>query len=212
MEFLNVNVPDSSVRRLSAYLRKLEHLAAESVEHVSSTQLAEYMNVGAAQVRRDLTLFGQFGRRGVGYDVADLIQQLRRILGTHVPWNIIVIGAGELSRALIRYRGFAERGFRVVAAFDIDPRKTGKNVGGVPILPMDQLPQVIEQHAVRLAVLAVPEAAAQQAADRLAEAGIEGILNFASMKLEAPPKTFINQVDITAHLEQLSFEVSNYRP
>jgi redox-sensing transcriptional repressor len=163
-------------------------------------------------VRRDLTLFGQFGRRGVGYDVADLIQQLRRILGTHVPWNLIVIGAGELSRALIRYRGFAERGFRVVAAFDIDPRKTGKNVGGVPILPMDQLPQVIEQHAVRLAVLAVPEAAAQQAADRLAEAGIEGILNFASMKLEAPPKTFINQVDITAHLEQLSFEVSNYRP
>ncbi len=212
MEFLNVNVPDSSVRRLSAYLRKLEHLAAESVEHVSSTQLAEYMNVGAAQVRRDLTLFGQFGRRGVGYDVADLIQQLRRILGTHVPWNLIVIGAGELSRALIRYRGFAERGFRVVAAFDIDPRKTGKNVGGVPILPMDQLPQVIEQHAVRLAVLAVPEAAAQQTADRLAEAGIEGILNFASMKLEAPPKTFINQVDITAHLEQLSFEVSNYRP
>jgi redox-sensing transcriptional repressor len=211
MEFLNENIPDSSVRRLSAYLRKLERLAAKGVEHVSSQQLAEYLKVGAAQVRRDLTLFGQFGRRGVGYEVADLVEQLRRILGTHAPWDVVVIGAGELSRALLRYRGFATRGFNIVAAFDVDARKVGKNVNGIPVLPMDQLTAIIEKHDVRLAVLAVPEAAAQETANQLAEAGIEGILNFASMGLEAPPNVFINQVDITAHLEQLSFQVSNYR-
>ena len=212
MEFLNENIPDSSVRRLSAYLRKLERLADKGVEHVSSQQLAEYMKVGAAQVRRDLTLFGQFGRRGVGYEVADLIEQLRRILGTHMPWNVIVIGAGELSRALMRYRAFAARGFNIVAAFDTDAKKAGKNVGDIAVLPMDQLGAVVKKNEVRLAVLAVPETAAQETANQLADAGIEGILNFASMGLEGPPDVFINQVDITAHLEQLSFQVSNYRP
>jgi redox-sensing transcriptional repressor len=212
MEFLNQNIPNSSVRRLSAYLRKLEHLAGAGVGRVSSQQLAEYMNVGAAQVRRDLALFGQFGRRGVGYDVDSLIDQLRRILGTHVPWNIIVIGAGALSRALLRYSGFPRRGFRLVAAFDVDPARIGTRIGDVEVFRLDALERIIRNHEVRLAILAVPDQAAQECATRCVDAGIEGILNFASAALNVPDAVALNQVDITAHLEQLSFQVSNSRP
>ncbi|MFO7899329.1 MAG: redox-sensing transcriptional repressor Rex [Planctomycetota bacterium] len=212
MEFLNENIPDSAVRRLSAYLRQLEHLAREGVERVSSQQLASYMKVGAAQVRRDLTLFGQFGRRGVGYEVVDLIEQLRRILGTHVPWNVVVVGAGALSSALARYDGLGRRGFHIVAAFDVDPDKVGDRLGEVEVRAMNELEAQITLHEVRLAILAVPEDAAQAAADRLVEAGIEGILNFAPARLEIPPHVYVNHVDITANLEQLSFQVSNNRP
>jgi redox-sensing transcriptional repressor len=211
MEFLNENVPDSSVRRLSAYLRHLEHLATEGVSQVSSQQLAEHMKVGAAQVRRDLALFGQFGRRGVGYDVGDLVGQLRAILGTQTTWNVVVVGAGPLSHALMRYPGFAQRGFHIVAAFDVDPKKTGKRIGGVPVHPISRIKSIVAKHDVRLAVLAVPDEAAQEAVEQLAEAGVEGILNFATVGIEGPPDVYINQVDITANLEQLSFLVSNNR-
>jgi len=212
MEFLDENVPDSAVRRLSVYLRQLEQLAAADVECVSSQQLAEYMKVGAAQVRRDLTLFGQFGRRGIGYDVNDLIEQLRMILGTQTTWNMIVVGAGPLSRALLRYPGFARRGFNIVAAFDIDPKKIGRRIGDVRVYHIDKLKSIVARYDVRLAILAMPDEAAQENAARLTEAGVEGILNFATTGVETPPGVYINQVDITANLEQLSFLVSNNRP
>jgi len=212
MEFLDQNVPDSSVRRLSAYLRQLERLVADGAKSVSSQQLAECMKVGAAQVRRDIALFGQFGRRGVGYDPADLINQIRRILGTAASWNVVVMGAGPLSHALLRYPGFSQRGFQIVAAFDIDPGKIDQTVGDIPVRRMEDLESVVAEFGVRLAILAVPPEAAQDAADRLAAAGIEGILNFATTGLDAPPSVYTNQVDITAGLEQLSFQVSNNRP
>ena len=206
---MNDNVPDPSVRRLSAYLRQLELLVTMGVESVSSRQLAEYMKVGAAQVRRDLTLFGQFGRPGVGYDVTDLIDRLRDILGTTQRWKVIVLGAGELSHALLRYPGFAARGFELVAAFDNDPKKVGTRIGDVPVHHIDELESVISQCGARLAVLAVPAEASQDLADRLGRAGIAGILNFAPPGLETCPGIFVSQVDITAHLEQLSFKASN---
>lgn len=206
------NVPDPSVRRLSAYLRQLEHLSAMGVEHVSSRQLAEHIKVGAAQVRRDLALFGQFGLHGLGYNVSDLIEKLRAILGTRRPWKVIVVGVGELSRALLRYPGFSGRGFELVAAFDVDPEKIGSKVGDVSILHMDKLESVVKKHGARLAILAVPATAAQIVADRLARAGIEGIINFATPVLDAPNGIHVNYVDISAHLEQLSFQISNSRP
>ena len=212
MEFLDHTVPDSSVRRLSAYLRQLEHLAKAGGERVSSQQLAEYMQVGAAQVRRDLALFGQFGRRGVGYEVDDLIEQLRTILGTQQPWNVVVMGAGSLSHALLRYAGFTQRGFRVVAAFDVDPKKVGKTIGGIPVHHVDELKQVVDREGARLAIIAVPDTAAQEAVEQLAEAGIEGILNFATVGINMPGDVYLNQVDLAANLEQLSFLVSNNRP
>lgn len=207
---MSENVPDSSVRRLSAYLRQLEHLSATGVKSVSSRQLAERLEVGAAQVRRDLALFGQFGHPGIGYGVTELIDRLRRILGTHKRWKVVVVGAGELSHALLRYPGFPSRGFDLVAAFDTDPKKVGTKIGGVSIRHVDELSSFVAESGVRLAILAVPADAAQAAAELLADAGITGILNFATASLEAPPGVHISQVDITAHLEKLSFQVTRY--
>ena len=208
---MNESIPDPSVRRLSAYLRQLEVLAEAGVHSVSSRQLAGYMRVGDAQVRRDLTLFGQFGRPGVGYDVTDLIRVLRGILGTRSRWKAIVAGAGQLCRALVRYEGFASRGFELVAAFDTDPDKLGEPIGEVQVRPMAKLGRFVSRHEVRLAILTVPADAAQEVTDQLVAAGIEGILNFAVAGLETPPHVHVSTVDITAHLEQLSFQVSANR-
>lgn len=207
------NIPDPSVRRLSAYLRQLERLAGEGASHVSSRQLAGFIKAGDAQVRRDLALFGQFGRRGVGYEVADLVNVLRTILGTRQrQWPVVVIGAGEIGHALLTHRGFEERGFDLVAAFDIDGKKIGRKIGGVEILPMEDLKIVVERLGVRLAVLAVPAEAADETAKLLCDVGIEGLLNFATTGLNVPEDVFVSEVDITAHLEQLSFRLTSHRP
>lgn len=212
MNGMTENIPDPSVRRLSAYLRQLEVLAGRGVERVSSRELAEYMNVGAAMVRRDLALFGQFGQRGVGYGVTDLIGALRVILGTQSQWPVVVVGAGRLCEALLRYDGFGLRGFDLVAAFDVDPARVGKTIGEVDIHAMDRLGEVVDRLGARLGVLTVPPAAAQAAADALVQAGIEGILNFATTGLTVPEHVTVSAVDITAHLEQLSFHVMDNRP
>ena len=207
---MNENIPDSSVRRLSAYLRQLEIFFAAGVERVSSQQLAEHVKTGAAQVRRDLTLFGQFGKPGQGYKVADLIERLREIMGTRHPWKVIVVGTGGVGGAFLRYEGFAGRGFEMVAAVDKDPKVIGRKIGGVVIRDIDELDKVINETGVRLAVLSVPAGAAQETADRLAAAGIEGILDFAKAGIEAPPNVQLHYVDITANLEQLSFKVVSH--
>lgn len=209
---MNGYVPDSSVRRLSAYLRQLERLSAEGKSRVSSRQLAEYMKVGESQVRRDLTLFGQFGRPGVGYDVGELLDKLRDILGTHQPWKVVVVGAGELSHALLPYPGFPQRGFELVAAFDVDPKKIGKKIGRTPVHHLDELESVIATCGARLAILAVPADVARDVAQRLVAAGVEGILNFAPASLDLPEGVSLNHVDLAAQLEHLSFEVSHTRP
>jgi redox-sensing transcriptional repressor len=208
---ISENFPDSSVRRLSAYLRQLELLSAAGVTRVSSRQLAERMKVGGAQVRRDLALFGQFGMRGVGYGVEEMIANLRDILGTERRWKTAVVGAGPLGLALLRYGDFPQRGFELVAAFDVDPAKIGMNVGTVEVFPMQRLEEVIARKEVKLAILAVPAAVAQQTADRLVAGGIEGIMNFATTALQAPANVHVSQVDITAQLEQLTFQISHDR-
>ncbi|MDY6914506.1 MAG: redox-sensing transcriptional repressor Rex [Planctomycetota bacterium] len=203
----NHSVPNPAVRRLSLYLRQLEQLAAEGVTKVSSRQFADALQVTSAKVRKDLAYFGQFGRPGVGYRVAPLIKQLRRILGTDKVWNVIVVGAGDLGRALLRYKGFENKGFQVVAAFDVSAAKVGKSVGQVPVHHVDELAKVIRRHDVKLAVVATPPEVAQQVADQLCAAGIMGILNFVPTTLQAPRDVTIRQVDIAAKLEQLAFRV-----
>lgn len=209
---MNEHIPTPSVHRLSAYLRQLEVLAAAHTDHVSSSELAASMNFGAATVRRDLALFGQFGRRGVGYDVFELIGALRAILGTQRQWPVVVIGAGELSHALLRYNGFRMRGFDLLAAFDIDPEKIGRQLGNVTVQPLEELEAVIERTGARVAILAVPAQAAQALADRLVAAGIEGLLNFSTPALVTPPGVHVSHADITAHLEELTFHLSETRP
>jgi redox-sensing transcriptional repressor len=197
------------VLRLSLYLRQLEHLAAEGREKVSSTQLAKSLHATDAQVRKDLGYFGQFGRRGVGYPVAPLIEVLRHILGTDRVSNVVVVGAGDLGRALMRYRGFARKGFRFVAAFDVAPGKIGRKVGDVPVLPIGQLEDIVRRHRVKLAVVAVPVDAAQQVTDRLCRAGVGGILNFAPTTLHTASGVAVGTVDLAGHLEQLSFRAAS---
>ncbi len=201
-------VPDSSVRRLSAYLRHLELLSEAGVEHVSSRQLAEHIKVGPAQVRRDLALFGQFGMPGRGYAVGELVERLRDILGTREGWKVLVVGVGDLGTALLRYAAFAQRGFDMAAALDVDPAMIGKRIGGVTVESMANLKRIVKESGARLAILAVPADAAQETTDRLGEVGIEGILNFSHVGLEAPPGVHVIYADVTANLEQLSFMVS----
>ncbi len=201
--------PNPAVKRLSLYLRHLEALVAEGSRSVSSTQLARRLGGQATQVRKDLACFGQFGRRGVGYDVAELADHLRHVLRTDHVRNVVLVGAGALGSALIRFGGFGRRGFKFVAAFDVSPRRVGTQVEGVPILHIDQLAAIVHNNGVKLAVVAVPNWAAQQVVDQLGQAGVTGVLNFAPAALDTPANVSVGQVDLAASLEELSFRVGD---
>ena len=203
----NSLAPNPAVRRLSLYLRHLEGLAANGTSKVSSRGIADSLRVTAAQVRKDLAYFGQFGRPGVGYRVEPLIAELRRILGTDKTSKVIVVGAGDLGRALLRYKGFRKKGFELVAAFDISASKVGKRIDSVPVHHLRDLAKVVRRHGVRLAVVTVPADAAQQVTDALCKAGVRGILSFAPATVATPDGVAVGPVDLAAHLEQLSFRI-----
>ena len=198
-------IPQPTVRRLSLYLRHLKQLAGLGIHKVSSGQLAEGLQLGAAQVRRDLATLGQFGQPGIGYRVEPLIRELRLVLGTDRTWNVVLVGVGGLGRALLRYGGFHKGGFEFVAAFDVRKSKIGKRTGGVTVHHVDEMPKVVRDRQAELAIVTVPAAAAAETVTRLSEAGIRGILNFAPASVEPQPGVPVNYVDLTAHLEQLSF-------
>lgn len=205
-------VPEPAVRRLSLYLRQLEAFHASGLLTASSKQLADPLGFTDAQVRKDLGYFGQFGKPGKGYSVTSMIATIRKILGTDRIWNVVLVGAGNLGNALAGYRGFARKGFRIVAVFDKDAGKTGQSLSTDPSLqvqPMEQLPQVVREKNARLAILAVPANAAQQVAEQLARAGIYGVLNFAPVTLALPKEVMDNDVDLAVELEQLAFHVSS---
>lgn len=203
---------DSSVGRLSLYLRHLEHLAQQGIAKVSSKRLADDLHIGAPLVRKDLAAFGHFGKPGIGYDVRKLTAHLREVLGTDRMWNVVLLGAGALGTAIMRYGELRQKGFRIVAAFDVDPLKVGATVGGVSVRALDRLEQTLADHDVKLAILAVPADQARQTARRLADAGVQGILNLAPAALELPDGAIVNRMDLTAHLEKLSFQVSQRQP
>lgn len=200
-------VPKVVVSRLSLYLRELQHLVQDGQETTSSTHLGELLGVTAAQVRKDLAYFGQFGYPGIGYRCQELIVEFKRILGTSRSWEVALIGIGNLGRALLRYRGFASQGFRIAAAFDVDERLIGQTVEGIEVYPMGTLPEQVQRMDIKLAMIAVPAVAAQQVADRLVEAGIVGLLNFAPVTIALPDHVQAIGVDLAIELEQLSFAV-----
>lgn len=202
-------VPKAVVNRLSLYLRELEHLVRDGQATTSSTQLGGMLNFTDAQVRKDLAYFGHFGYPGIGYRCDELIAAIRRILGTDQRWTAALIGAGNLGRALLGYKGFQQRGFYFVAAFDTDVSKIGTLIEGVPVHHLDRLPELAQQNRIRLALLAVPATQAQSVADRLIAVGVEGILNFAPVTIVLPPGVAQVGVDLAIELEQLAFSVLN---
>ncbi|MEX2169774.1 MAG: redox-sensing transcriptional repressor Rex [Pirellulales bacterium] len=203
------DVPKAVVARLSLYLRELQHLVRSGHATISSSQLGRRLGFSDAQVRKDLAYFGHFGYPGIGYRCQELIEAVRGILGTDRVWTVAMVGVGNLGQALLGYRGFATQGFRVVAAFDSDPAKVDRTVEGVPIYPLDRLAQIVRDEEITLGLIAVPATAAQSAADRLVEAGVSGILNFAPVTLSLPETVSLVGVDLATELEQLCFSVAN---
>lgn len=200
-------IPAAAVSRLSLYLRELRHLGRENVTSISSSELGRRLGVSAAVVRRDLACLGQLGRRGIGYEIAALTGRIRSALGADQTWNVVLIGAGSLGTALLRYRGFSEQGFRLLAAFDTDEQRVGQTVGGIPVLELSALESVIVERQIALAILAVPAEAAQPIADRLARSSVAGILNFAPVTLRVGGATCVVDVDLASELQQLSFAI-----
>ncbi len=203
------DVPAVVVSRLSLYLRELQHLVRAGRATVSSSQLAELFGFTDAQVRKDLAYFGHFGHPGIGYRCDELIAEIRRILGTDRQWTVTMVGVGNMGRALLRYKGFAAQGFRIVAAFDRDSRVVGTEVEGIPVYDVTRLGEIVRQQHIHLGMITVPATQAQQAADQLVAAGISGIVNFAPVALSLPDGIGLVGVDLTTELEQLAFSVAN---
>ena len=201
-------VPGSTVRRLSLYLRTLETVEAEGISTLSSGEMAERSGTTAAQVRKDLSHFGSFGKRGMGYPAAELARELREILGLHRTWQVALVGAGRIGSALFEYGDFRHRGFRIAAVLDIDPAKVGTHWGEVRIEPATALEQVIQRESVEIVILAVPAAAVQAVMDRVVATGVRAILNFAPTQLRVPPGVTVNDVNLALELEVLSFALA----
>ncbi len=200
-------VPAVTVPRLALYLRKLRELQARGVQTVSSKELAERIDLNAAQIRKDFSYFGEFGVRGVGYDVPRLIGEITKSLGLNRSWNVIIVGAGLLGTALARYKGFSEQGFRLVGMFDSSPKVVGKSYGQGKVRDIADLEVFADAEPVDIAIITVPAHAAQATIDRVVAAtvGVTAVLNFAPVKVFAPKDVIVRQVDLSSELMFLSF-------
>ncbi|MEO6845834.1 MAG: redox-sensing transcriptional repressor Rex [Chthoniobacterales bacterium] len=198
-------IPRKTVYRLSVYHRCLERMALDAAGCVSSETLAKIAGVKPTQLRKDLAYFGHFGKRGIGYDAQTLRAKLSEVLGTTRLQPVVLIGAGNLGRALLGYQGFAKEGFEILAAFDAQPERVDLKNEGVIISPMEELTPFIKTHHVKMAILAVPGHVAQEVCNELVEAGVQAILNFAPILLQAPEHTVVNNVNLAIELENLSY-------
>ena len=203
------HIAESTVRRLSAYLRFLEDFEAQGHQTISSGELAAQGGTTSAQVRKDLSFFGSFGKRGLGYSVNALATSLRKILGLGREWRVIIVGAGKIGAALAQYRGFRERGFTVVGVYDVDAARLGRTLDGNVVRDQSELEHDIARLKPEMALLAVPAEAAQPLVDRLAKAGIRAILNFAPTPLVAPDQVTVRSVNMALELEILSYAIVN---
>lgn len=198
-------IPEATVARLPVYLRILGELAEDQVANISSDGLAELAGLNAAKVRKDLSYLGSYGTRGVGYEVAYLVYQVRRELGLTHDWPVVIVGAGNLGQALAGSGGFGERGFPVAGIVDVDPNKIGSVLGGVRVRHLDELSQIVQSKRVNIGVVATPSHSAQDAADRLVRAGVTSILNFAPVVLTVPRSIEVRKVDLALELQILSY-------
>ena len=198
-------VPDIIVGRLPIYLRALQRMAEKGMRTTSSQELGEHVGISAAQIRKDISQFGEFGKQGTGYPISFLIDKLREILKVDHMWDVVIIGAGELGHALSRYQGFTDRGFRIMMLFDNDPSKIGKSIGEFVVEDSANMEERIRSANVKIAMLTVPAAAAQATADKLVQAGVKAILNYAPISLNVPNTVHVQYIDPATHLQRMTY-------
>ncbi|NPA06311.1 MAG: redox-sensing transcriptional repressor Rex [Chloroflexi bacterium] len=200
-------IPPVVVNRLPLYLRTLCYAQQEGLLTISSKELGRRLGFSAAQIRKDLSLFGEFGKQGTGYPIPQLIQALRRILHIDHMWDMALVGVGALGRALLRYQGLTKRGFRIAMAFDSDPRKIGQRIGPFVVQDVARLEEAIRMSGIRLGVIATPPDAAQTIAERMVAAGVRGILSYAPIYLQLPPEVRVEYIDPVVHLQRITFYI-----
>jgi redox-sensing transcriptional repressor len=209
---MDVPVPEVVIRRLPIYARALANLVQEGTSVVSSLDLGRRLGMTPAQIRKDLSYFGEFGKQGTGYDVRYLLAEIRRILGLEQTWAMIVVGIGRLGHAIASYNGFAPQGFEIVGLFDDDPGKVGQEVGDLKIQSLAEAPRVIRDRGVRIAIVAVPAPAGQEVVDRLVDAGITAILNYAPAAVHVPDYVRVEQIDPIVGLQSMTYYLARQEP
>jgi len=198
-------IPDIVVGRLPIYLRALQRMAQDGQHVTSSQEMSERLGISAAQIRKDLSQFGEFGKQGTGYNIEYLVEQLRQILKVNRVWDIAVVGAGDIGSAVARYQGFADRGFRVTMVFDIDPHKIGLMLGKFTIQDYAQMAELIRTAGIRVAMITVPASRAQEVADELIKAGVKAILNYAPININVPEGVYVQHTDPVTHLQRMTY-------
>ena len=201
-------IPDIVIGRLPIYLRALNHMIQEDKEYTSSHELGERLGISSAQIRKDLSHFGEFGKQGTGYNVAYLYEQIRHILKVDREWPVAVIGVGDLGHAIAHYKGFKARGFRVSALFDSDPDTIGEQIADLTVLAMDRIQDEIRRQGIKVAMIAVPADQAQAVANQVVQAGVRALLNYAPITLAVPPGVYVQYIDPVAHLQHMTYYVS----
>ncbi|MBE2181845.1 MAG: redox-sensing transcriptional repressor Rex [Anaerolineae bacterium] len=201
-------IPDIVISRLPVYLRALERLTQEGQEVTSSHELGRRLGISSAQIRKDLSHFGGFGKQGTGYKIAFLKEQLRQVLKVEREWNVVLVGAGDLGSAIAHYRGFSDRGFHIISVFDNSAEKIGRKLSTYDIEPMSQLDEFVTEHDIRIAMIAVPAEHAQQVADTLVKAGVKAILNYAPINLSVPEGVHVQYIDPVLHLQRMTYYLS----
>lgn len=199
------SVPDIVIGRLPIYLRALNHLLEEGQQITASNQLARRLGISSAQIRKDLSHFGEFGKQGMGYDIARLRDEIRSILQVDRGWEMALVGAGDLGHAIVHYGGFEGRGFRVGCVFDNNPQKIGRYLGHLEIRDVATLPYKVRDLGLRIAIVAVPTGEAQAVVDELVKAGIKAILNYAPITVTVPPDVKVQYIDPVIHLQHMTY-------
>jgi len=198
-------IPDIIIGRLPVYLRALQRLADKGIQTTSSQELGEIVGISAAQIRKDISQCGEFGKQGTGYSIPFLIERLRDILKVNRSWEVVIVGTGDMGHALARYDGFTDRGFHISMVFDNDPKKIGQKVGEFEILDTAVMAEKIKQHKIKIAMLTVPATAAQEMADQLVKAGVKAILNYAPTSLNVPDDVHVQYIDPVTHLQRMTY-------
>lgn len=202
---VNSNIPDIVIGRLPIYLRALTFLTAEGQEITSSHELGQKLGISSAQIRKDLSHFGEFGKQGTGYNIEYLHQQLQRILQVDREWEVALIGAGDLGQALAHYGGLAARGFHITAIFDNNPAKQGRKLGECVVQDSARMVQALKEKGYKIALLAVPASAAQEVADACVKAGVKALLNYAPITLRVPDDVHVQHIDPVIHLQRMTY-------